>query len=70
MMFFRWMCVEYVVKRRRRWKRKSVNQYWRDFKMLYSRVNGISVDTNTSAEVVKVSLAYHRFDMHDDSSWS
>lgn len=35
-------------------KRKTVNQYWREFKMLYRRVNGCAVDTNDSLEVVKV----------------
>ena len=43
-------------KKGKRGKRKSVNQYWRDFKMLYRRVNGFFVNANDSHEVVKVSL--------------
>src|SRR5436189_7646 len=34
----------------------SDNQYWRDFKMLYRRVNGAFVDANDSNEVVKVCM--------------
>jgi hypothetical protein len=57
--FLRWICEKYIVpksKRGKRGKRKSVNQYWRDFKMLYRRVNGTYVNANDSHEVVKVSL--------------
>lgn len=43
-----------MAKKRKRGKRKSVNQYWRDFKMLYRRVNGFYVNVNDSNEVVKV----------------
>ncbi|TVY17612.1 hypothetical protein LARI1_G005247, partial [Lachnellula arida] len=54
--FLRWICEVYIVpksKRGKRGKRKSVNQYWRDFKMLYRRVNSSFVDANDSYEVVK-----------------
>jgi hypothetical protein len=54
MLFLHWICETYIAKRRKRGKRKSVNQYWRDFKMLYRRVNGKFVDANDSNEVVKV----------------
>jgi hypothetical protein len=60
--FLRWICEEYIVPKQakgKRGKRKSVNQYWRDFKMLYRRANGASVDKNDSLEVVKVSLFSH-----------
>lgn len=43
-----------MAKRGKKGKRKSVNQYWRDFKMLFRRANGERVDANDSAEVVKV----------------
>ena len=54
MSFLHWICENYVAKKRKRGKRKSVNQYWRDFKMLYRRVNGSFVDANDADEVVKV----------------
>lgn len=57
--FLRWICETYIVpksKRGKRGKRKSINQYWRDFKMLYRRVNGTFVNANDSHEVVKVGL--------------
>jgi hypothetical protein len=57
--FLRWFCETYIVPKRekgKRGKRKSVNQYWRDFKMLYRRANGAFVNANDSHEVVKVSL--------------
>jgi hypothetical protein len=57
--FLRWICETYIMpklKKGKRGKRKSVNQYWRDFKMLYRRVNGFFVNANDSHEVVKVSL--------------
>jgi hypothetical protein len=44
-----------MAKRRKKGKRKSVNQYWRDLKMLFRRANGERVDANDAAEVVKVS---------------
>jgi hypothetical protein len=54
MSFLRWICETYIAKRRKKGKRKTINQYWREFKMLYRRVNGCPVDANDSAEVVKV----------------
>lgn len=57
--FLRWICEIYIVpkqKRGKRVKRKSINQYWRDFKMLYRRANGSFVNANDSYEVVKVRL--------------
>ncbi|RDL30426.1 uncharacterized protein BP5553_10304 [Venustampulla echinocandica] len=51
-----WICEEYIVPKLERGKtrrRKSVNQYWRDFKILYRRVNGSYVNANDSHEVVK-----------------
>jgi hypothetical protein len=55
MSFLRWICVTYLAKKRKRGKRKSVNQYWRDFKMLFRRMNdGCPVDGDGAAEVVKV----------------
>lgn len=55
MSFLHWICETYLAKKRKKkGKRKSVNQYWRDFKMLYRRVNGASVDANDSNEVIKV----------------
>jgi hypothetical protein len=54
MSFLRWICVTYLAKKRKRGKRKSVNQYWLDFKMLYRRMNdGCSVDGDDASEVVK-----------------
>ncbi|KFY65136.1 hypothetical protein V496_02779 [Pseudogymnoascus sp. VKM F-4515 (FW-2607)] len=54
--FLRWICETYIVPKQakgKRAKRKSVNQYWRDFKMLYRRINGTHVNANDSLEVVK-----------------
>ncbi|KAJ8058423.1 hypothetical protein OCU04_012612 [Sclerotinia nivalis] len=53
MLFLHWVCETYLAKKRKKGKRKSVNQFWRDFKMLYRRVNGTFVDANDSNEVVK-----------------
>ena len=54
MSFLHWICETYLAKKRKKGKRKSLNQYWRDFKMLYRRVNGSFVDANDADEVVKV----------------
>ena len=55
MSFLRWICVTYLAKKRKRGKRKSVNQYWRDFKMLFRRMNeGRPVVGDDASEVVKV----------------
>jgi hypothetical protein len=53
-LFLYWICETYIAKRRKRGKRKSVNQYWQDFKILYRQINGKFVDVNDSNEVVKV----------------
>jgi len=53
MSFLYWICETYLAKRRKKGKRKSVNQYWRDFKMLFRRANSERVDANDSNEVVK-----------------
>jgi hypothetical protein len=57
MSFLYWICETYIAKKRKKGKRKSVNQYWRDFKMLYRRVNGAFVDQNDKDEVIKVCLS-------------
>jgi hypothetical protein len=57
--FLRWICEKYILLKKlrgKRGRRKSVNQYWRDFKMLYRRANGSFVNANDSYEVVKVRL--------------
>jgi hypothetical protein len=54
MSFLHWICETYIAKKRKGGKKKSVNQYWRDFKMLYRRVNGAYVDANDKDEVIKV----------------
>lgn len=55
MSFLRWICETYLAPKRKRGKRKSVNQYWRDFKMLFKRMNdGNEVDGSDASEVVKV----------------
>jgi len=54
MMFLRWICETYLAKKRKRGKRKSINQYWRDFKMLFRRMNdGCTVERDSVLEVVK-----------------
>ena len=54
MSFLHWICENYVAKKQKKRKRKSINQYWQDFKMLYRYVNGSFVDANDADEVVKV----------------
>ncbi len=55
MTFLHWICEEYLQKRRKRSKKKTVNQYWRDFKMLYRRCNnGMVVNPNDCEEIRKV----------------
>ncbi|KAM7192172.1 Protein of unknown function (DUF3435) domain containing protein [Rhypophila sp. PSN 637] len=60
MTFLHWICKTYLEprrKRRKRSKQKSVNQYWRDFKMLYRRANeGRVINANDCAEIVKFDL--------------
>jgi len=54
MTFLRWICEAYLQPRRKRSKRKTVNQYWRDFKMLYRRTNkGRVVNANDCEEIRK-----------------
>ncbi|ATZ48870.1 hypothetical protein BCIN_04g00880 [Botrytis cinerea B05.10] len=52
MLFLHWVCKTSLAKKRKKGKRKSVNQYWRDFKMLYHRVNDTFFDTNDSNEAI------------------
>ena len=55
MSFLHWICETYLAKKqKKKGKRKSVNQYWQDFKMLYHQVNDISVDANNSNEIIKI----------------
>lgn len=55
MSFLHWICETYLQPRRKRSKKKTVNQYWRDFKMLYRRVNdGQVVNPNDCEEIRKV----------------
>ncbi|KAM7189730.1 Protein of unknown function (DUF3435) domain containing protein [Rhypophila sp. PSN 637] len=57
MTFLHWICKTYLEprrKRRKRSKQNTVNQYWRDFKMLYRRTNkGKMINANDCAEMVK-----------------
>ncbi|PQK10238.1 hypothetical protein BB8028_0002g05620 [Beauveria bassiana] len=54
MTFLHWICETYLQPRRKRSKKKSVNQYWRDFKMLYRRCNdGQIVNPNHCEEIRK-----------------
>jgi hypothetical protein len=52
--FLHWIYANYLAKKREKGKRSSIHTYWRDFKMLYRRVNGEYVDANNRHEVVKV----------------
>jgi hypothetical protein len=56
MMFLFWICETYLARKKgkKAKKKKSLNIYWRDFKMLYRRVNGVAINTNISNEVIKV----------------
>ncbi|TQW01322.1 FluG domain-containing protein [Cordyceps javanica] len=54
MTFLHWICETYLQKRRKKSKKKTVNQYWRDFKMLYRRCNkGQVVNPNHCEEIRK-----------------
>ncbi|KAK0615146.1 hypothetical protein B0T17DRAFT_541194 [Bombardia bombarda] len=54
MSFLHWICETYLKPKRKRSKKKTVNQYWRDFKMLYRRANkGDVVNANDCEEIVK-----------------
>jgi hypothetical protein len=57
MAFLKWICNNYLARRKveKAKKKKTLNQYWRDFKMLFRRNNGGTlVDPDLSTEVVKV----------------
>ncbi|KAH7160546.1 FluG domain-containing protein [Dactylonectria estremocensis] len=55
--FLHWICETYVKSRRKRSKKKTINQYWRDFKMLYRRANkGKLINSNDCQEVTKFNL--------------
>ena len=60
MMFLFWICETYLARKKGKKgkKKKSLNNYWWDFKMLYRRVNGTAIDTNISSKVIKVSYQY------------
>ncbi|KAH9203768.1 hypothetical protein DL95DRAFT_418785 [Leptodontidium sp. 2 PMI_412] len=53
MLFLHWICKTSLASRRRPGSKRSLHTYWRDFKMLYRRVNGEYVDANDRHEVVK-----------------
>ncbi|KAJ8065403.1 hypothetical protein OCU04_006091 [Sclerotinia nivalis] len=60
-LFLHWVYKTYLTKKRKKGKRKSVNQYWRDFKMLYRRVNSTFINANDSNKVVKLtSYCFHQ----------
>ena len=60
MTFLHWICEMYLQPRRKRSKKKTVNQYWRDFKMLYRRANhGRVINANDCEEVVKVCVYFY-----------
>ncbi|PVH69283.1 hypothetical protein DL98DRAFT_177134 [Cadophora sp. DSE1049] len=54
MLFLHWICKTSLASRRKPGSKRSLHTYWRDFKMLYRRVNGEYVDANDRHEVVKV----------------
>ncbi|SCO91190.1 uncharacterized protein FRV6_15318 [Fusarium oxysporum] len=52
--FLHWICSSFFSRRRRNIKYKTINQYWRDFKMLYRRANeGREINKNDCEEIVK-----------------
>ncbi|KAM0492529.1 hypothetical protein ACHAP8_009884 [Fusarium lateritium] len=54
MSFMHWICETYVKPRRERSKKKTLNQYWWDLKMLFRRANdGAVINANDCEEVVK-----------------
>jgi hypothetical protein len=57
MAFLKWICNNYLAKKKgeNAKKKKTLNQYWRDFKMLFRRVNnGVPVEPDVSLQVVRV----------------
>lgn len=53
MSFLRWIC-EYC----RVAKTDSLRQYWRQFKMLFDRINGFRIDSNDARDAVRVRSPY------------
>ncbi|KAF5616442.1 hypothetical protein F25303_13524 [Fusarium sp. NRRL 25303] len=52
--FLHWICSSFFRRRRKNIKYKTLNQYWRDFKMLYRRANeGREINKNDCEEIVK-----------------
>ncbi|EXM13173.1 hypothetical protein FOTG_18367 [Fusarium oxysporum f. sp. vasinfectum 25433] len=52
--FLHWICSSFFRRRRKNIKYKTINQYWRDFKMLYRRANeGREINKNDCEEIVK-----------------
>lgn len=65
MTFLHWICEAYFLPRRKRSKRKTIYQYWRDFKMLYRRTNkGKVVNENDCEEIRKVSSQLSSSDVY------
>ncbi|EFZ00634.2 alcohol dehydrogenase [Metarhizium robertsii ARSEF 23] len=57
MVFLFWICETYLQRRRKVSKRKTVNQYWRDLKMLYRRSNnGKEINANDCEEYINRKL--------------
>jgi hypothetical protein len=54
MLFLHWICANYLAKKRKKGKKRTIYTHWREFKMLYRRVNGEYVDANDRHKVVKV----------------
>jgi len=54
MSFLHWVCAKYLGRKRKKGGLRLLHTYWRDFKMLYRRLNGDYVDANHRHEVVKV----------------
>ncbi|RKL13865.1 hypothetical protein BFJ70_g15819 [Fusarium oxysporum] len=52
--FLHWICSSFFRRRRKNIKYKTINQYWRDFKMLYRRANeGREINKNDCEEIIK-----------------
>lgn len=66
-LFLHWIGEAYLPRKKGK-KRKSLNQYWRDFKMLYRRINSVAIDTNILGEVVEV--IYSSLDVSDRRSYT
>ncbi|KAH8595090.1 hypothetical protein B0O99DRAFT_158586 [Bisporella sp. PMI_857] len=52
MSFLHWIYETYLARKWKKGKRKSVNQYWRDFKMLYRCVDGATFQKRASLTTV------------------